>query len=189
MSFWRLFPCNLLAFRPSLAPPFGGRSFRSGAWSWCSRALVPPGALLRSPTAVLAAAPCSPPGRLRRPAVLPFGRARRCGGLPPGSASPPRPSRGLARSGVPPSRLGRAVALSRCFYVRCRLRRPLLCRLAAAGCIQGWAIGACMNLAFARLEPCKPLSPCMQSFCRRKGYCSKYILFNYSVKEKYILLT
>ena len=45
----------------------------------------------------------------RRPAVLPFGRARRCVGLPPGSATPPRPSRGLARSGVPPSRLGRAV--------------------------------------------------------------------------------
>ena len=45
----------------------------------------------------------------RRPAPPPYGRARRCGGLPPGSASPPRPSRGLARSGVPPSRLGRAV--------------------------------------------------------------------------------
>lgn len=45
----------------------------------------------------------------RRPAALPFGRARRCVGLPPGSATPPRPSRGLARSGVPPSRLGRAV--------------------------------------------------------------------------------
>ena len=113
----------------------------------------------------------------RRPAALPFGRARRCGGLPPGSASPPRPSRGLARSGVPPSRLGRAVALSRCFYVRCRLRRPLLCRLAAAGCIQGWAIGACMNLAFARLEPYMPLSPWMQSFCCNRNYCSKYTLF------------
>lgn len=49
----------------------------------------------------------------RRPAPPPCGRARRCGGLPPGSAAPPRPSRGLARSGVPPSRLGRAVALSR----------------------------------------------------------------------------
>ena len=47
-----------------------------------------------------------------RPAALPYGRARRCGGLPPGSATPPRPSRGLARSGVPPSRLGRAVGLS-----------------------------------------------------------------------------
>ena len=45
----------------------------------------------------------------RRPAALPYGRARRCVGLPPGSAAPPRPSRGLARSGVPPSRLGRAV--------------------------------------------------------------------------------
>ena len=45
----------------------------------------------------------------RRPAALAYGGARRCGGLPPGSASPPRPSRGLARSGVPPSRLGRAV--------------------------------------------------------------------------------
>lgn len=45
----------------------------------------------------------------RRPAPLAYGGARRCGGLPPGSASPPRPSRGLARSGVPPSRLGRAV--------------------------------------------------------------------------------
>lgn len=48
----------------------------------------------------------------RRPAPPPYGRARRCGGLPPGSATPPRPSRGLARSGVPPSRLGRAVGLS-----------------------------------------------------------------------------
>lgn len=48
----------------------------------------------------------------RRPAPPPCGRARRCVGLPPGSATPPRPSRGLARSGVPPSRLGRAVGLS-----------------------------------------------------------------------------
>lgn len=48
--------------------PLRGRSLRSGAWSWCSRALVPPTALLRSPTAVLAAAVGSPPGRLRRPA-------------------------------------------------------------------------------------------------------------------------
>ena len=95
----------------------------------------------------------------RRPAALPFGRARRCGGLPPGSASPPRPSRGLARSGVPPSRLGRAVGLSPCFLMRCRLRRPLLRRLAAAGCKQGWAIGAGMNLAPAGLEPYPPLSP------------------------------
>ena len=67
----------------------------------------------------------------RRPAPPPYGRARRCGGLPPGSAAPPRPSRGLARSGVPPSRLGRAVGLSPCFLVRCRLRRPLLRRLGA----------------------------------------------------------
>lgn len=80
----------------------------------------------------------------------------------------PCPSRGLARSGVPPSRLGRAVRLSRdfnCgvgyalrfdiglprrnafFFVRCRLRRPLLHRLATARYIQGWTIGPSMNTA------------------------------------------
>lgn len=52
----------------------------------------------------------------------------------------PCPSRGLARSGVPPSRLGRAVGLSPWFLVRCRQSRPLLWWLAAAGCIQAWAI-------------------------------------------------
>ena len=45
-------------------------------------------------------------------------------------------------------------------YVRCRLRRPLLRRLAAAaGCKQDWAIGAGMNLALAGQEPYPPLSP------------------------------
>ena len=112
---------------------------------------------------------------LSRP--LAFGGAPRFALLPPWSASPPSPSRGLARSGVPPSRLGRAVGLSPCFLVRCRLRRPLLRRLAAAGCKQGWAIGAGMNLALAGQEPYPPLSPCMQpSYYEKDNAVSIYFL-------------
>lgn len=55
---------------------------------------LPSGSLVRSPSAVLLGSPSSPPW----------------------SAAPPSPSRGLARSGVPPSRLGRAVALWRCIF-------------------------------------------------------------------------
>ena len=51
---------------------------------------------------------------LSRP--LAFGGAPRFALLPPWSAAPPSPSRGLARSGVPPSRLGRAVSLWRCIF-------------------------------------------------------------------------
>lgn len=48
-------------------------------------------------------------------------RPRGCVWLPPRSAKPPCPSRGLACRCVPPRQLGRAV---RSFYVRCRLCRP-----------------------------------------------------------------
>ena len=48
-------------------------------------------------------------------------RPRGCVWLPPRSAKPPCPSRGLACRCVPPRQLGRAVGS---FYVRCRLCRP-----------------------------------------------------------------
>lgn len=71
------------------------------------RSLPPTGAVPPGGRLVVVLARLSP---ARRPALPAYGGARRCGGLLPGSATPPRPSRGLARSGVPPSRLGRAVA-------------------------------------------------------------------------------
>lgn len=89
--------------RRSLPPKGGGPSGRS-----LERGHRAP--LFRPPPCCAALRACSP---LRR--------------APPrvGYAAPP-PQGGLARSGVPPSRLGRAVGLSPWLFVRCRrMRRPL----------------------------------------------------------------
>lgn len=86
--------------RPSVLAPFRG--------SPSGRSLERGHALLSS-----ASRPAPGGGKAARP--------RGCVWLPPRSAKPPCPSRGLACRCVPPRQLGRAV---RSFYVRCRLCRP-----------------------------------------------------------------
>lgn len=86
--------------RPSVLAPFRG--------SPSGRSLERGHALLSS-----ASRPVPGGGKAARP--------RGCVWLPPRSAKPPCPSRGLACRCVPPRQLGRAVGS---FYVRCRLCRP-----------------------------------------------------------------
>lgn len=86
--------------RPSVLAPFRG--------SPSGRSLERGHALLSS-----ASRPAPGGGKAARP--------RGCVWLPPRSAKPPCPSRGLACRCVPPRQLGRAVGS---FYVRCRLCRP-----------------------------------------------------------------
>lgn len=86
--------------RPSVLAPFRG--------SPSGRSLERGHALLSS-----ASRPAPGGGKAARP--------RGCVWLPPRSAKPPCPSRGLACRCVPPRQLGRAVGS---FYVRCRQSRP-----------------------------------------------------------------
>lgn len=86
--------------RPSVLAPFRG--------SPSGRSLERGHALLSS-----ASRPAPGGGKAARP--------RGCVWLPPRSAKPPCPSRGLACRCVPPQQLGRAVGS---FYVRCRQSRP-----------------------------------------------------------------